>query len=334
MATTAVVAGLTDEAVARTGLHRETPFVVGANDGALATLGVGALRPGVVACTVGTSGAVRAVVPRPTVHAEGRLFCTPLTADRWVLGGAVNNGGIVLRWIRDVLLPDVAATARSQGSDPYAALTALAEGAPAGAGGLLVLPYLTGERAPSGDAPPRGVLFGLRHDHGRAHLVRAALEGVVYELHRALRMLEAASGNATEVRVTGGFTASPLWRQVMSDIFGRPIRVPVRAEGSVFGAALLGMHALGWLGSLDEVGEIVAIDGEHRPDAAAAAVHARLQPLFAQLAVTLAPAFAALDELATHLPGNPAPHRREGDALPPQDPEPSGGTGHSGEAGG
>lgn len=295
--TTTLVEGLTADAVRRTGLHPATPFVVGANDGVLANLGVGAIAPGVVACSVGTSGAVRAVVPRPTLDPAGRLFCFVLSEDRWVIGGAINNGGLVLRWLLDAVLTDVAQRARQRGSDPYEDLTALAAHAPPGAGGLLMLPYLTGERAPHWSSLPRGVLFGLQRHHGRAHVVRAALEGVMYQLNTVLRMLEAAAGSVSEVRITGGFAASPLWRQVAADVFGRRICVPARAEGSAFGAALLGMRALGWIDSLDEVGARVRIDQRHTPDPAAMAVHQRLQPIFEGLYDALLPSFAALEEL-------------------------------------
>lgn len=309
---TAVVSGLTADAARRTGLPPDTPFVVGAGDGVLANVGVGATRPGVVACSLGTSGAVRAVVPRPTFDPEGRLFCYALADDLWAIGGAVSNGGLVLRWLRDTVLRDVADDARQRGTDPYEALTALAAQAPPGASSLLMLPSLTGERAPHWSALPRGVLFGLQRHHGRPHLVRAAMEGVVHQLHAVLRLLEIAGGEATEVRATGGFAASPLWRQIMADVLGRRISVPTRA-GSVFGAALLGMRALGWLDSLHEGDGFVEIAHEHEPDPVAGAVHRRLQPVFDGLHDALLPAFTALAE-ADGLP-------RDGDEPAIEDPE-------------
>lgn len=303
---TAVVAGLTLDAARRTGLPRDTPFVVGAGDGVLANVGVGATRPGVVACSVGTSGAVRAVVPRPTFDPEGRLFCYALADELWVFGGAISNGGLVLRWLRDTVLSDVADDARRRGADPYEALTTLAAQAPPGAGGLLMLPSLAGERAPHWSSLPRGVLFGLQRHHGRPHLVRAAMEGVVHQLQAVLGLLESAGGGISEVRATGGFAASPLWRQVMADVLERRISVPTRA-GSVFGAALLGMRALGWLDSLHDAQSFVDIAHEHDPDPAAGAVHRRLQPIFDGLHDALLPAFTALAEVDGLLPGNDGP---------------------------
>lgn len=293
---TTVLTGLTADTARSTGLPADTPFVLGAGDGVLANLGVGATRAGVVACSVGTSGAVRAVVTRPTFDAEGRLFCYALAEDLWVTGGAISNGGLVLRWLGDTVLSDVADDARRRGTDPYEALAALAGQAPPGAGGLLMLPSLTGERAPHWSSVPRGVVFGLQRHHGRPHLVRAAMEGVVHQLHAVLQLLEATGGTIGEVRATGGFAASPLWRQIMADVLGRRISVPTRG-GSVFGAALLGMRALGWLGSLHEAAAFADIAHAHEPEPAAAGVHRRLQPIFDGLHGALLPAFTALAEV-------------------------------------
>ncbi|PWU56245.1 carbohydrate kinase, partial [Micromonospora globispora] len=107
VATTAVLPGLTAEAARATGLPAATPVVVGAGDGPLANLGLGAVHPGVVACSIGTSGAMRVTVERPGVDPLGGVFCYALTEDRWVVGGAINNGGIVLQWAGEALAPEL-----------------------------------------------------------------------------------------------------------------------------------------------------------------------------------------------------------------------------------
>lgn len=169
--TTHVLPGMTAEAARATGLPADTPLVVGAGDGPLANLGLGAVRPGVVACSIGTSGAMRVMVERPGVDPLGGVFCYALTEDRWVVGGAINNGGIVLQWAHDALAPELGEHAEEE-------LLGLAAQAPVGSGGLIMLPYLLSERAPHWSALPRGAYVGLTHGHGRAHLVRAALEGL------------------------------------------------------------------------------------------------------------------------------------------------------------
>jgi len=254
------------------------PLVVGAGDGPLASLGVGAMRPGVAACSIGTSGALRSMVKAPTIDSDHRLFCYLLDADRWVVGGAINNGGSVLQWAGDALAPDL-------GEDPERALLALAADVPAGSDGLMMLPYLRSERAPHWTATARGAYVGLTSEHRRGHLVRAALEGVCQQLAVVLDSMRGAGNEVREIRATGGFARSDLWRQMLADVLGMPIGFPASDEGSAFGAALLGMRALGIVDSLDAAADLVRIEHTVQPDPAAAATYAAMRRAFAELAL-------------------------------------------------
>ena len=160
----------------------------------LSNLGVGAIEPGAVALTIGTSGAMRTVVDAPRTDPEGRTFCYALTEKHWVVGGPVNNGGIVLRWVRDEFAAAETETAKRLGIDPYEVLTHIAARIPPGAGGLLFHPYLAGERAPLWNADLRGSFFGLAMHHRKEHMIRAVLEGVVMNLHTILPAVEALIG--------------------------------------------------------------------------------------------------------------------------------------------
>ncbi|MEU6073289.1 gluconokinase [Micromonospora sp. NPDC047074] len=293
--TTTVLPGLTAEAAAATGLPRDTRVVVGAGDGPLANLGLGAVAPGVMACTIGTSGALRVMVERPGVDPLGGVFCYALTEQRWVVGGAINNGGIVLDWASDALAPELGEHAEEE-------LLALAARAPAGSGGLIMLPYLLSERAPHWSALPRGAYVGLTHGHRRPHLVRAALEGVCQQLALVLASVRAAGNEVREIRASGGFARSPLWRQMLADVLGMPVRFPAGREGSSFGAALLGLEALGLIPSVDVAADLVQIAETARPDPAAAATYAALLPLFSELYDALVPAFTSLRRLSPGLP--------------------------------
>lgn len=300
--TTHVCRGLSAEHAARLGLDRNTPFVVGASDGVLANLGVGAIDPDVVACSIGTSGAARVTLREPRTDPEGRVFCYVLTDDRWVVGGAISNGGIVLRWLRDELFPEIAQQARVLGREPYELLVEMAEEVPPGAGGLILLPYLTGERAPHWSSLPRGVLFGLRRQHRQAHVVRAVLEGVMFQLHWVIRLIESFGLEPREFRATGGFASSRLWRQIMADVFARPIAVPHHVEGSALGAALLGMWSLGLVSSLEVAKDTLRIAHVEQPIAEHVEVYAQLQQLFERIYESLRPEFSAMAELQARLP--------------------------------
>ncbi|HEY8582226.1 MAG TPA: FGGY-family carbohydrate kinase, partial [Capillimicrobium sp.] len=266
------------------------PVIAGGADGPLANLGVGAVKPGVAAVSIGTSGALRVMVEEPATDPAGRVFCYALTPGRWSVGGAINNGGVVLQWAGEALAPDLGEHSEEQ-------LLALAGEVPAGSEGLIMLPYLLSERAPHWSALPRGAYVGLARGHGRGHLVRAAVEGVCQQLALVLDSVRAAGNEVREVRATGGFARSALWRQILTDALGMPVGFPAGHEGSGFGAALLGMEALEMVGSIERAAELVEIDERLEPEPQAAEVYAGLLPVFASLYEALGPTFRALREL-------------------------------------
>jgi len=290
---TTEVLELSGEAAGRLGLDAGTPVVAGAGDGPLANLGVGAVRPGVAACSIGTSGALRLMVERPAVDERRRVFCYALAPERWVVGGAINNGGAVLRWVGEALAPDLGEHAEAQ-------LTDLAATVPAGSEGLIMLPYLLSERAPHWSPLPRGAYVGLTRHHRREHLVRAALEGVCQQLALVLASMRDAGNEVREVRATGGFGQSELWRRMLAAALGMPVGFPAGHEGSAFGAALLGMEALGLVETIDVAAELVQIADVVEPDPAEAEAYAELLPTFAALYDQLEPAFGALQRFGAH----------------------------------
>jgi gluconokinase len=276
---------LLPEVAAALGLDPRTPLVIGAADGPLANLGVGAVAPGVAACSIGTSGALRLMVKRPAVDRARSLFCYALTPGRWVVGGAISNGGVVLQWAGAALAPDL-------GPHAEAELVALAEDVAPGSDGLMMLPYLLSERAPRWGAHAQGAYVGLARHHRRGHLIRAALEGVCLQLALVLASMRDAGDDVREVRATGGFARSALWRQIVADVFDTPIGFASAHEGSAFGAALLGMEALGLVESIDVAARLIRIDEVVAPDPAAAAVYAEMRPAFVAVADALRQAVA------------------------------------------
>lgn len=297
---TTEVLRLDGEGARLTGLPAGTPVVAGAADGPLANLGLGAIRPGAVACSIGTSGAARVVADAPRLDDRGRVFCYVLAPGRYVIGGAVNNGGIVLDWLGDAIAPELATA-----SGPGALLEAAGR-VPAGSGGLLFLPQLLGERAPHWSGDPRGAYLGLTREHRREHLLRAAIEGVCLQLSVVLTSLGEAGVEIREIRATGGFARSPLWRRILAGAFGRPIGFAASPEGSGLGAALLGMTSLGMLDSLDRAAELVALTETEPPDRDEAELYARLLPVFETAYEELSGVFTALSGMAESVPAAPA----------------------------
>ncbi len=196
-----VTGHITAEAADATGLRAGTPVVAGGGDQAANAVGVGAIDEGVVALSLGTSGVVFAATAQPIIEPAGRVhaFCHAVP-DRWHLMSVMLSAAGSLRWFRDALAPGV----------EFAALADEAAGVPAGADGLLFLPYLSGERSPHADPLARGAFIGLTVAHERRHLTRAVLEGVAFGLRDGLDQMTATGVPAPhQIRASGGGMASP-----------------------------------------------------------------------------------------------------------------------------
>ncbi|MEO8029091.1 MAG: xylulokinase [Bryobacteraceae bacterium] len=230
-------------AAAVTGLTEGTPVVGGGGDQAASAVGNGIVEPGIVSCTIGTSGVVFAYLAEPQYDVRGRVhtFCHAVPGA-WHAMGVTQGAGLSLQWFRNTLAPALS----------YDALTAEAATAPAGSRGLYWLPYLMGERTPHLDASARGGWIGLTAMHGRADLLRSLLEGVSYSQKDCLDLIAGLGGEIRSVRLSGGGARSAFWRQMLADVLDKPVSVLESQEGSAFGAALLAMTGTGAFGSVEE----------------------------------------------------------------------------------
>jgi xylulokinase len=179
------------------------------------------------------------------------------------------------QWMRNIL--------REVGTPnlSYDEMTALAAGAPAGAEGLLFLPYLTGERTPHLDPLARGAFVGLTARHSAAHMIRAVMEGVVFSLRDGLTIMRELGLPLGDVRATGGGGRSPLWRQMQADIYGAPVATLVAEEGPAYGAALLAGVGAGVFADVHAaVDSCVRVSGTTQPDAAAQARYEQVYTIY------------------------------------------------------
>ena len=212
----------------------KTAFVIGSSDGGLANLGSGATVEGSMSVTIGTSSAVRVVTNEVITDAQMRSFCYHLTGQQYIIGGASNNGAVVIQWLKENIL---------QNAGTYASFINTAEAVPPGSNGLLFLPYILGERAPIWNSAARGVFWGLGIEHTTSHMVRAAMEAVVYNTYAIGKILMEKKKIST-IFANGGFTDSGFWVQMLADIFNLPVFVPAIEESSALGAVMVGMKAL------------------------------------------------------------------------------------------
>ena len=261
-------------------ISQDTPFIIGASDGVLANLGQNAIKPGVLAVTIGTSGAVRTVSDKPVTDPKGRTFCYALTESHWVIGGPVNNGGITFRWARDQFGRMEIETAKTLGRDPYEILSEMASDIAPGSDGLIFHPYMAGERAPLWSADARGSFFGLALHHTRDHMVRSVLEGVMYNLYSVLLAVGELTGTPKKIHASGGFVRSKVWCQIMADVFNQTVTIPQSFESSSLGAAVLGLYALGEIDTLDAVGEMVGLTDEIIPIKENVAIYQELMSIY------------------------------------------------------
>jgi xylulokinase len=230
-------------AAALTGLAAGTPVVGGGGDQAAGAVGNGIVEPGIAACTLGTSGVVFAHTDQAVYDPLGRVhtFCHAVK-DKWHVMGVTQSAGLSLQWVRNQIAPGTS----------YDALMSEAAPAPAGSQGLFWLPYLMGERTPHLDANARGGWIGLTAKHTRADLIRSVIEGVSYSLKDCLQMVEQLNVPVDSIRASGGGARSPLWRQILADVFVRRVARLENQEGSAYGAALLALVGTGEFGSVPE----------------------------------------------------------------------------------
>jgi xylulokinase len=288
-----VIGTLRPGPAAELGLPPDLPVVAGANDAIATFLGAGLTAAGQAIDTGGTSGGFGLYVERPVVVPPLWTGPAPLAGLHYV-GGAMAGTGRALDW----LVGEAFA-----GTATISELLAEAATAPAGAGGLLFLPYLAGERWPLHDPAARGAFVGLTLRHRRAHLVRAVLEAAAFALRHVAAPAVAAGLPFTELRVTGGTAASRLWNQVKADIVGVEVTVPRVAEASVAGAAVLAAVGIGLVP--DERAGLAALIGVAErlaPSPAAQAVYGRLAPEYEDLHARLAPANAVLGAVEEQQP--------------------------------
>jgi xylulokinase len=278
---------------ARYGFSADVVVSAGGGDNMMGAIGTGNVAPGVVTASFGTSGTIYAFAKSPVVDPEGEIAAFCSSTGGWLPLLCTMNVTTVTEQVRALFGQD------------HAALNAAVAAAPAGAGGLVLLPYLAGERTPN--VPEgSGVLLGLTNQTFTAgHIARAAMEGATMGMNYGLRRLATLGVKAREIRVTGGGAKSPVWRQLMADIFGVPVVAMVEDEGAALGGAL----QAAWCTSLldgnkaklaDFTNGIVALDEATRcqPDRARAARYREFQALQDQLSVALRPIFPLQRKLA------------------------------------
>jgi xylulokinase len=229
---------LAKSAAGELGLAAGIPVAGGGADAPLAALAAGVTRPDQMALTISSGSQVMIPAASFVPDERGRIHawrsCLPIgsTGAPFYQMGATLSSGLALRWLRDSVFG-------LEGQTGYERMVQAAARVPAGAGGLLFLPYLAGERTPHLNPRARGMLLGLTAEHGQGHLTRAVMEGAILALFDAFGVLRSLGAAPGEIVLSGGGARGGLWRQIVADIFGLPVHPLEAVEQSAVGAALL-----------------------------------------------------------------------------------------------
>jgi sugar (pentulose or hexulose) kinase len=276
-------------AAAAMGLEPGIPVIAGVNDGTASILGAGLRVVGDAVDTGGTSGGLGIYAAAP-ISLPGVFSAPAPIPGRWVVGGAMAALGASLEWLRSHAL------AASVAIDDL--LREAARVSP-GAGGLLFLPYLAGERAPVFDEAARGAFVGLTLGHGRAHLARAVLEGAAFALRHVATPIADAGAPIRELWLAGRATPGDAWARIKADALGLPVAIPSIGETSVVGAAILAAAGIGAVPGLEQgVATMTSVARRIEPDPGARATYDAAFAVYADLYRALAPTMHALSELS------------------------------------
>jgi xylulokinase len=248
VASTQVVGRVTAAAAAATGLRAGTPVVMGGGDGPMGALGAGIIGPESGAYAyLGSSSWVSVATDAPLLDPQMRsMTFNHVIPGRYVPTATMQAGGASLEWVVDTLVPD------HDQPERFGTLLDAAAEVEASADGLYFLPHLLGERSPYWNPAARAVFAGLARHHGPAHLTRAVLEGVAFNLFTGLRALTENGIDIVAVDAIGGAANSALLLQVLADVWGVPVtRRDLVDEATAVGAAVVAGVGVGLFDDFD-----------------------------------------------------------------------------------
>ncbi|RYY56092.1 MAG: gluconokinase [Chitinophagaceae bacterium] len=275
------------------GLSGDVRLIAGSSDGCMATLGDGVYGEGSATITVEDSGAVRVMGDKVLEDERQRFFNYLLTEKRYVSGGPTNNGGVIFEWFTRQF---------SEFKNPFdieqnmLELLDTASSVPACSEGLIFLPYLLGERAPIWNANARGVYFGINIKHEKSHFMRATIEGILYGIYSIGRMLE-EHRRIDNLCINGSFGSLPFFRQMVADIYNKPVTLRSGYHSVSFGSYLLAATEMGIFPSLDVAVQSVLMTEKILPDPGNHAMYMKYYRIFERLGSKLTDEFAALASL-------------------------------------
>ena len=278
---------VTRPAAADLGIAPGIPVIVGSGDGPCAALGAGVMGSGDSYLCVGTSTWLSVLADQYLPDPEGKLQVYPFAAPGlYLLAGTMQAGGLSYSWARKQYF---------EAATPYSEIDAAIEDTPAGAGGVLFLPYLMGERSPWWNTKARGAFVGMSAETSRGNMLRAVLEGVAMNLQLIREDLARFSPLANEINIIGGGAKSSLWRQIIADVLNTTVRKTTTTDHATsLGAAIIAAVGIGLFPNFTAARDFVRTDGVNTPNPANAALYSDKLGVFRDTYLALNPIFERL----------------------------------------
>ncbi|MDO5794602.1 MAG: xylulokinase [Turicibacter sp.] len=289
-----------------TGLSSQTVVVAGAGDNAAAAVGTGVVKEGTAFTTIGTSGVVFAHSNEMTLDPKGRVHtCCHAVPGAWHVMGVTQAAGLSLKWFKEQFCQDYVEWAEQEKMDVYELINHDIEQIPIGSDRLIYLPYLMGERTPHLDPDCRGVFFGLSAIHSKAHLLRAVMEGVSYSLKDCHGILNEMGLEINQMMACGGGGKSPIWRQMLSNMYNCQVAIVDQSEGPALGAAILAGVGSGLYSSVELACEtLIRVKDVTSPVLADVHYYEKAHNLYQALYEALAPSYKQLVKLDNEIASN------------------------------
>ena len=287
---------LTKQMAELTGLCEGTPVVGGAGDNAAAAVGTGVVEDGKAFTTIGTSGVVFAHTSSMMYDKLGRVHtCCAAVPGCWHVMGVTQGAGLSLKWFRDNFCNAEKETAKLMDVDTYYLMDKETDTVPIGANRLLYLPYLMGERTPHLDPDARGVFFGLSAMHTKKDMLRAVMEGVSYSLRDCVEVFKQMNVSVSDMMACGGGGSSPIWRQMLADLYACPVKTASSKEGPALGVAILAGVGAGLYSSVPEAcREVIKTDKIQQPIAEHIPEYEKYYQLYTEIYPALKASFKKL----------------------------------------
>ena len=250
------IGNISADASKATSLRKGTPVIMGSGDQQCSALGMGIIQSGLVKATTGTGTFVITHLDE-FIDDTNVMFCNPSAIPgKWILEGVTPGTGLTYKWYRDQYCePEVALAAQSE-KNAYQIIESSAAQVPAGSEGLVLFPFM---------AYDLGIFYHLGFKHTKAHVARAILEANGYSINFYLELIEGMLDlEFDELRIDGGGSNSPLWRQIQADCANKTVTTPVVKDSTVIGAAILGTVGTGVYGSYEEAIQNMFHIGERR----------------------------------------------------------------------